>query len=98
MPIIYFVTVKTTLLGADKLQIRSLVFGEPSDSLILEAKGGLQTPNVNNNRLSFGITPKTLRQPRCGEMLLSVHGSPLGVFKEDNMEPIKEIEDDLDDW
>nr|XP_009625468.1 uncharacterized protein LOC104116338 isoform X5 [Nicotiana tomentosiformis] len=43
---------------------------------------------VNNNQLSVGMTPKTLRLPKTGEVLLSVHGSPLGVFKEDNMEPI----------
>lgn len=41
-----------------------------------------------NNRLSVGMTPKTLRLPKPGEMLLSVHGSPLGVYKEDNMEAI----------
>lgn len=34
------------------------------------------------------MTPKTLRLPKPGEMLLSVHGSPLGVFKENNMEAI----------
>ncbi|KAL6542773.1 hypothetical protein OROHE_010293 [Orobanche hederae] len=87
------ISVKTGIFHADKLQIRSLVFEEPSDSQI---KDGLQTPNVNNNnnsRLSVGITPKTVRLPKCGEMLLSVHGSPLGVYKEDNMETIQEMED-----
>ena len=34
------------------------------------------------------MTPKTLRLPKPGEMLLSVRGSPLGVYKEDNMEAI----------
>ena len=34
------------------------------------------------------MTPKSRRLPKPGEMLLSVHGSPLGVFKEDNMEAI----------
>jgi len=38
--------------------------------------------------MSIGTTPKTLRLPKPGEMLLSVHGSPLGVFKENNMEAI----------
>lgn len=40
--------------------------------------------------MSIGLTPKTLRLPKKGEMLLSVRGSPLGVFKEkeDNMEAI----------
>lgn len=86
-------SVKTSFLGPDQLQIRSLVFDEPSGSQMLELKDGLQTPNVNNNRLSVGITPKTIRLPKCGEVLLSVHGSPLGVFKEDNMETIQETED-----
>ena len=43
---------------------------------------------VSSQRLSVGMTPKTLRLPKPGEMLLSVHGSPLGVYKEDNMEAI----------
>jgi hypothetical protein len=34
------------------------------------------------------MTPKTQRLPKRGEILLSVRGSPLGVFKEDNMEAI----------
>lgn len=44
-----------------------------------------------NQSLSVDMTPKTLRLPKPGEMLLSVHGSPLGVFKEDNMEAINGI-------
>ena len=43
---------------------------------------------VRSQRLSIGMIPKTLRLPKPGEMLLSVHGSPLGVYKEDNMEAI----------
>lgn len=43
---------------------------------------------MTSQRLSVGMTPKTLRLPKPGEMLLSVHGSPLGVFKENNMEAI----------
>jgi hypothetical protein len=34
------------------------------------------------------MTPRTLRVPKPGEMLLSVHGSPLGVYKDNNMEAI----------
>ena len=30
------------------------------------------------------MTPKTRRQPKPGEIMLSVHGSPLGVYKEDD--------------
>ena len=43
---------------------------------------------MSSQRLSVGMTPKTLRQPKPGEMLLSVHGSPLGVYKENNMDAI----------
>ncbi|XP_073055604.1 uncharacterized protein [Primulina eburnea] len=85
-------SVKTIPFGADKLQIRSLVLEGP-DSQVHELKNGLQTPDVRYNRLSVGMTPKTLRLPKDGEMLLSVHGSPLGVYKEDNMETIQETED-----
>lgn len=42
-----------------------------------------------SNRLSFGMTPKTVRLPKHGEMLLSVHGSPLGVYKDDNLAAIR---------
>ncbi|KAL2473696.1 hypothetical protein Fot_49432 [Forsythia ovata] len=86
-------SVKTSLFDADNLQIRSLVFEEPSDTQMLELQDGLKTPSMNNQRLSVGMTPKTLRLPKHGEMLLSVHGSPLGVYKEDNMETIQESED-----
>ncbi|PNX80926.1 hypothetical protein L195_g040396 [Trifolium pratense] len=43
---------------------------------------------VTSHRLSVGMMPKTLRVPKPGEMLLSVHGSPLGVYKDNNMEAI----------
>lgn len=46
---------------------------------------------MSSQRLSVGMTPKTLRLPKPGEMLLSVRGSPLGVYKEDNMEAINGI-------
>uniref|UniRef100_A0A0D9X6C2 Borealin C-terminal domain-containing protein n=1 Tax=Leersia perrieri TaxID=77586 RepID=A0A0D9X6C2_9ORYZ len=46
----------------------------------------LQTPGVAmSTQLSFGMTPKTLRLPKKGEMLLSVCGSPLGVYQEENL-------------
>ncbi|KAL2941110.1 hypothetical protein RDABS01_029460 [Bienertia sinuspersici] len=53
---------------------------------------GFQTPGAESQRLSIGMTPKTLRLPKQGEMLLSVHGSPLGVYKEESMEAIHETE------
>ncbi|KAJ0105500.1 hypothetical protein Patl1_18168 [Pistacia atlantica] len=37
----------------------------------------------------YGNDSKTLRLPKPGEMLLSVHSSPLGVYKEENMEAIQ---------
>ncbi|GMP75508.1 hypothetical protein CsSME_00032568 [Camellia sinensis var. sinensis] len=44
----------------------------------------LEMPEASSHGgLSVGMTPKTLRLPKHGEMLLSVHGSPLGVYKED---------------
>ncbi|KAL9665766.1 hypothetical protein QQ045_000087 [Rhodiola kirilowii] len=64
------------------------VMNVPSDSQLqtIGFQDGLQTPGGTGNRISFGMTPKTLRLPKKGEILLSVHGSPLGVFreKEDN--------------
>lgn len=35
------------------------------------------------------MTSKTLRLPKPGETLLSVHGSPLGVYKEESMEALQ---------
>ncbi|KAM0863080.1 hypothetical protein ACQ4PT_044842 [Festuca glaucescens] len=45
---------------------------------------------ATSSHLSFGMTPKTVRVPKNGEMLLSVHGSPLGVYKEENLAAITE--------
>ncbi|CAL5056259.1 unnamed protein product [Urochloa decumbens] len=49
-----------------------------------------QTPGAVSDRMSIGMTPKTVRLPKNGEMLLSVHGSPLGVYKEENLAAIEE--------
>uniref|UniRef100_A0A0A9CR19 Uncharacterized protein n=1 Tax=Arundo donax TaxID=35708 RepID=A0A0A9CR19_ARUDO len=57
---------------------------------IAGAADAFQTPGAVSNRLSFGMTPKTVRLPKNGEMLLSVHGSPLGVYKEENLAAIQE--------
>ncbi|KAK4840218.1 hypothetical protein QYF36_002659 [Acer negundo] len=86
-------SVKTSLQGVDNMQIRDFVLEEPSDSQMLGVHDALQTPGATSQRLSFGMTPKSRRLPKPGEMLLSVHGSPLGVFKEDNMEAIHESEE-----
>ncbi|KAF5458084.1 hypothetical protein F2P56_022146 [Juglans regia] len=82
--------VKTSLLGVGNLQIGDF---EPSETQMLGMQDGLRTPGVSSQRLSVGMTPKTRRLPKPGEMLLSVHGSPLGVYKEDNMEAIHESEE-----
>ncbi|KAL3522522.1 hypothetical protein ACH5RR_015356 [Cinchona calisaya] len=86
-------SVKTSFFGGDNLQIRGFDLEELSDAPIFERHDKFQTPDVSNQRLSIGVTPKTKRLPKHGEMLLSVHGSPLGVYKEDNMEAINEMED-----
>lgn len=83
--------VRTSLLGVDNLQIRDFGLEGPCDSQMFG--DGLRTPGVSSQRLSMGMTPKTLRLPKPGEMLLSVRGSPLGVYKEDNMEAIHESEE-----
>ncbi|GJM87135.1 hypothetical protein PR202_ga03060 [Eleusine coracana subsp. coracana] len=54
------------------------------------ATDAFQTPGAVSSRLSLGMTPKTVRLPKNGEMLLSVHGSPLGVYKEENLAAIQE--------
>ncbi|XP_078171833.1 uncharacterized protein LOC144565865 [Carex rostrata] len=55
-----------------------------------------QTPGAMSSRLSFGMTPKTVRLPMNGEMLLSVRGSPLGVYKENNLASISTIHESVD--
>lgn len=85
--------VKTNLLGVDNLQIRDFVLEEPSNSQMFGMHEALQTPGATGQRLSVGVTPKTLRQPKRGEMLLSVHGSPLGVYEQENMGAIQESEE-----
>ncbi|KAK7354436.1 hypothetical protein VNO80_19899 [Phaseolus coccineus] len=84
---------RMSFIGADNLQFKDIALEEPSDTHTLAVQEGLQTPGVTSQRLSIGMTPKTLRLPKPGEMLLSVHGSPLGVFKENNMEAIHESEE-----
>lgn len=87
-------SVKTCVFGAENLQIKGLVLEEPSENQLVDQQDPFQTPGFqeNGNRLSVGVTPKTLRFPKHGEMLLSVHGSPLGVYKED-MESIHESQE-----
>lgn len=86
-------SVKTNPFNVETLQIPNFVLEEPSDNMVLGMPDVLQTPGVSNQRLSIGMTPKTRRLPKPGEMLVSIHGSPLGVYKEDNMEAIHESEE-----
>ncbi|EOX92240.1 Translation initiation factor IF-2, putative isoform 1 [Theobroma cacao] len=81
-------TERTSLLQGDNLQIKDFLLEGTSDNQMFGMHDALRTPGVTSQRLSIGMTPKTLRLPKPGEMLLSVHGSPLGVYKEDNMEAI----------
>uniref|UniRef100_A0A453PWV7 Uncharacterized protein n=1 Tax=Aegilops tauschii subsp. strangulata TaxID=200361 RepID=A0A453PWV7_AEGTS len=63
-------------------------WSELPESQTIGAPDSLQTPGATSSRLSFGMTPKSVRQPKNGEMLLSVHGSPLGMYKEENLAAI----------
>ncbi|KAE8782672.1 hypothetical protein D1007_43941 [Hordeum vulgare] len=65
-------------------------WSELPESQTIGAPDSLQTPGATSSRLSFGMTPKSVRQPKNGEMLLSVHGSPLGMYKEENLAAITE--------
>ncbi|KAI3809109.1 hypothetical protein L1987_25078 [Smallanthus sonchifolius] len=85
---------KTSFIGADDLQMKDFVLPEPSGTHSLGIGDFMQTPGVSSGRLSVGMTPKTLRLPKQGEMLLSVHGSPVGVYKENNMDAIHETEEE----
>ncbi|KAG6530464.1 uncharacterized protein LOC122047860 [Zingiber officinale] len=81
-------TVKRNLEAAN-LWMNDFGLGEPSES----GQATFETPGATTARLSFGMTPKTLRLPKIGEMILSVHGSPLGVYKEEILEAIHESGD-----
>ncbi|RWW71041.1 hypothetical protein BHE74_00021247, partial [Ensete ventricosum] len=80
--------VKKSLLETSSLQMPDFGLDEPSENQIRGRRDAFETPGATSNRLSFGMTPKTLRLPKNGEMLLSVHGSPLGVFKEESLAAI----------
>ncbi|KAF9619932.1 hypothetical protein IFM89_010243 [Coptis chinensis] len=63
------------LLGAADFQIPDFVMEGPSESQMLGLQNAFQTPGgeqAYSQRLSVGMTPKTLRLPKPGEMLLSV--------------------------
>ncbi|XP_068325234.1 uncharacterized protein [Pyrus communis] len=76
------------------LSLGGLEFSSKAARTSILGADNLQTRDlVSSQRLSIGMTPKTVRFPKPGEMLISVHGSPLGVYKEDNMEAIHELEE-----
>ncbi|KAM0013192.1 hypothetical protein Hdeb2414_s0045g00744961 [Helianthus debilis subsp. tardiflorus] len=81
---------KTSFIWADDLQMKDFVPPKPSGTHSLGIRDFMQTPGASSGRLSVGMTPKTLRIPKQGEMLMSVHGSPVGVYKENNMDAIHE--------
>lgn len=83
----------TDLPQVDDFQFGTYLSQESLNNVMLGMPEGFQTPGATSQRLSVGMTPKTLRLPKQGEMLLSVHGSPLGVYKEENMEAINEAEE-----
>ncbi|PKU83607.1 uncharacterized protein LOC110103319 [Dendrobium catenatum] len=92
-------SVKQSFLNADGLQIPDFVLDGALDTQMSQMLGvgqAFQTPGGPSNRSSFTAppTPRTSRLPKQGEMLLSVHGSPLGVYKEDHLEAIHESGDD----
>ncbi|KAJ6812259.1 uncharacterized protein M6B38_149170 [Iris pallida] len=81
------------LFEAANLQIPPDFALEDAETQMMGMKDAFQTPGVTGNRLSFGMTPKSLRVPKNGEVLLSVRGSPLGVYKEESLEAIHESGD-----
>ncbi|XP_031477902.1 uncharacterized protein LOC116248974 isoform X1 [Nymphaea colorata] len=87
--------VRESFLRTASIHIPDFVFEENWNSRTVGLHDSFQTPGVcvTNQRLSVGTTPKTLRLPKHGEMLLSVHGSPLGVYREGGMEAISESGD-----
>ncbi|CAN6481939.1 unnamed protein product [Victoria cruziana] len=83
--------VRESFLRAASMHIPDFVFEENWNSRMVGMQDSFQTPGVTSERLSIGTTPKTLRLPKHGEMLLSVRGSPLGLYREGGMEVINGI-------
>ncbi|KAM1074272.1 hypothetical protein ACFX1Q_020060 [Malus domestica] len=51
---------RTSILGADNLQTRDFVSEEPYNSLMLRKQDTLQTPGVSSQRLSIGMTDRSI--------------------------------------
>ncbi|XP_057845293.2 uncharacterized protein LOC131054725 isoform X2 [Cryptomeria japonica] len=85
--------VKEKFLRSIGIHVSNLAFEENSEIKIIDGENSFETPNTDcKTRSSIGITPKTQRLPKRGEMLLSVHGSPLVVYCEDKMDTISEAD------
>jgi hypothetical protein len=83
--------VKDSFLRSIAVHISNAAFEENSEIKMMDAESSFQTPQMDLKMQSvIGTTPKTQRQPKRGEMLLSVHGSPLGIYCEDKMDTISE--------
>lgn len=83
--------VKDSFLRSIGIHMSNTVFEENSEIKMTDADNSFQTPHMDLKMQSvIGITPKTQRHPKRGEMLLSVHGSPLGIYCEDKMDTISE--------
>uniref|UniRef100_A0A0D9VM65 Uncharacterized protein n=1 Tax=Leersia perrieri TaxID=77586 RepID=A0A0D9VM65_9ORYZ len=78
-------SVKKSFMDSSAFNFNDFAWSELPESQLAGATEAFQTPGAVSTRLSFGMTPKTIRLPRKGEMLLSVHGSPLGVYNEGNL-------------
>ncbi|XP_062220927.1 uncharacterized protein LOC133920333 [Phragmites australis] len=83
-------SVEKSLYGRNSFGFSDFAWSELPAGQMAGASDAFQTPGAVSSRLSFGMTPKTVRLPKNGEMLLSVHGSPLGVYKEENLAAIQE--------
>lgn len=84
---------RTNFFRAADLHIPDYVPDGSFEHLMLGANDSFQTPGASGSKLSFGTTPKTTRLPKNGELLMSVRGSPLGMYKEENLQAIHESVD-----
>ncbi|XP_052164078.1 uncharacterized protein LOC127781197 [Oryza glaberrima] len=83
-------SVRKSFIESMPFNFNDFAWGELPEDQLAGIADALQTPGAVSTRLSFGMTPKTLRLPKKGEMLLSVRGSPLGVYKEENLAAVHE--------
>eukprot|EP01018_Ginkgo_biloba_P010352 Gb_14448 [translate_table: standard] len=83
--------VKDNFLRSIGMHFSHAVLEDNSTIKMTGQETSFQTPTMDfKMQPSIGMTPKSQRLPKRGEMLLSVHGSPLGVYCEDKMDTINE--------